>query len=92
MDLLQNGRVLPKAVDEAIVFLDHRSGNRQLLGVEGSLIGKEKADSNGLVTHKDPPRRLISGMEKKKARTMMMAELTHHWHQAWMTKASRYVR
>jgi hypothetical protein len=89
IDRLQDLRIFPKTVNEAVVILYHSSRNGEILGVEGTFIGEKETDLDLLLAHEDPPMRLSSGMEKRKARTMMMTELTHHWHQAWMTYASR---
>ena len=83
--LLQDPGVLTKAVDDPVIPVHHRRRHPQVLGVEGPLIGKEEPDANLGVTHDGPPVRLISGSAKRKASSMTMAELTHHWHQARMT-------
>jgi hypothetical protein len=89
IDHLQDLRILPKTVNQAVVVLHHSSRYGEILGVEGTFVGEKETDLDLLLAHDDPPMRLSSGKEKRKARTIMMAELTHHWHQAWMTYASR---
>jgi len=83
--LLQDFRIFPKAVDKAVVVLYNRGRHGKVFRVESTFVGKKEADADLLLAHEDPLIRLISGKEKRKASTARMAELTHHWHQAWMT-------
>ena len=82
VDPLQDHRILSQTVDEPIIALHHGCRNLQIFVVKGPIVREEEPNGHLFSAHKRPPVRLNSGMAARNAKTMMMAELTHHWHQA----------